>query len=205
MRDGMTLSEAGYKGWLASRSKLEELKKERIKRYQKNPTKCKFCLKELEYKKRHNKFCSQSCCACFSNRKRVSKHKKLCLCCQKETLNAKFCSMECQHEFRRQQYKKEVIHTGVVPIPKCGNPRVAKNYLIREKGNVCEVCKNKIWNNKLIPLNIDHINGDPYDHRVDNLRLICPNCDAQTSTYKGKNKGKGRYSRRKRYQDGKSY
>ena len=33
----------------------------------------------------------------------------------------------------------------------------------------------------------------------------CPNCDAQTPTYKGRNRGHGRYARRMRYQAGKSF
>jgi hypothetical protein len=40
---------------------------------------------------------------------------------------------------------------------------------------------------------------------LDNLRLICPNCHAQTQTYKNKNKGRGRHYRRERYAKGKSY
>lgn len=57
------------------------------------------------------------------------------------------------------------------------------------KERVCEECKNTIWNNKPIPLELDHINGDHYDNRLKNLRILCPNCHAQTETYSGKNKG----------------
>ena len=35
--------------------------------------------------------------------------------------------------------------------------------------------------------------------------MICPNCDAQTDFYKGKNIGRGRKDRMKRYYEGKSY
>lgn len=51
----------------------------------------------------------------------------------------------------------------------------------------CMICKLDKWNNKPIPLEIDHINGKHFDHRLDNLRFLCPNCHAQTNTYKGKN------------------
>lgn len=43
------------------------------------------------------------------------------------------------------------------------------------------------WNNKELKLDLDHINGDPTDNRLDNLRFLCPNCHSQTNTYKGKN------------------
>lgn len=49
-----------------------------------------------------------------------------------------------------------------------------------------------------IPIVLDHINGDSTNWTLYNLRLICPNCDAQTNTYKGKNIGNGRHWRRQR-------
>jgi Zn finger protein HypA/HybF involved in hydrogenase expression len=43
------------------------------------------------------------------------------------------------------------------------------------------------WNGKPIVLVLDHINGVPNDHRLDNLQFLCPNCNSQTSTFAGKN------------------
>ena len=43
-----------------------------------------------------------------------------------------------------------------------------------------------------IPLIVDHIDGNYRNILDTNLRLICPNCDAQLSTYKGRNRGRGR-------------
>lgn len=43
------------------------------------------------------------------------------------------------------------------------------------------------WNNKTLKLHLDHRNGDPYDNRIENLRLLCPNCHSQTDTYTAKN------------------
>lgn len=45
------------------------------------------------------------------------------------------------------------------------------------------------WQGEKIVLELDHINGDRYDNRVDNLRFLCPNCHSQTSTFRGKNIG----------------
>jgi uncharacterized OB-fold protein len=43
---------------------------------------------------------------------------------------------------------------------------------------------------------VDHENGDPYDHKFGNVRVLCPNCHSMTKTYKGRNRGKGRAYRR---------
>jgi 5-methylcytosine-specific restriction endonuclease McrA len=56
---------------------------------------------------------------------------------------------------------------------------------IKEKK--CELCGIVEWNNKPISFELDHINGIRNDHRLENLRVICPNCHSQTSTYRAKN------------------
>lgn len=66
------------------------------------------------------------------------------------------------------------------------------------KNNRCEKCDNDMWNGLPIPLELEHINGNSTDHRIENLSLLCPNCHSQTMTYKGKNRGNGRYSRNKK-------
>lgn len=38
-----------------------------------------------------------------------------------------------------------------------------------------------------IPLELDHINGDRYDNRIENLRILCPNCHSLQPTHRGKN------------------
>ena len=56
----------------------------------------------------------------------------------------------------------------------------------------CEMCLNIEWLGKLIPLELDHVNGDSADNRIENLRVLCPNCHAQTETYRGKKLAKCR-------------
>lgn len=65
-----------------------------------------------------------------------------------------------------------------------------KNRLIAEglKQYKCECCGITEWNGKPAPLELDHINGINTDNRIKNLRILCPNCHAQTETYRGKNK-----------------
>lgn len=46
------------------------------------------------------------------------------------------------------------------------------------------------WNKKPLPLILDHIDGNRLHNLPGNLRLLCPNCDAQLPTRGGKNKGR---------------
>lgn len=56
------------------------------------------------------------------------------------------------------------------------------------KEHRCESCKLTEWMGELIPLELDHIDGDHYNNQIENLKILCPNCHAKTPTYRGKNK-----------------
>ena len=56
----------------------------------------------------------------------------------------------------------------------------------------CNICTISNWNNTPISLQLDHINGVHNDNRIENLRLLCPNCHSQTATYAGKNTSKNK-------------
>ncbi len=51
----------------------------------------------------------------------------------------------------------------------------------------CYKCTIKSWQRKRLSLQLDHINGINTDNRLENLRLLCPNCHSQTKTFTGKN------------------
>lgn len=65
-----------------------------------------------------------------------------------------------------------------------------KNRILKDnlKEYKCVECGNKgMWQGKKISLQLDHINGDNKDHRLENLCFLCPNCHAITETWCAKN------------------
>lgn len=63
-----------------------------------------------------------------------------------------------------------------------------RDRLIKEglKNWVCEMCHRRMWLGSPIALETDHINGVNNDHRLENLRFLCPNCHATTDTWRGR-------------------
>lgn len=53
--------------------------------------------------------------------------------------------------------------------------------------NECAICgMPPSWKGKPLVMVLDHINGVPNDHRLENLRLVCPNCNSQLPTFAAK-------------------
>lgn len=73
-----------------------------------------------------------------------------------------------------------------------GGSYALKNRLFKEGifEKKCYNCGITEWLNCPAPLELEHINGDRFDNRKDNLTILCPNCHSLTETFAGKNKGK---------------
>lgn len=76
--------------------------------------------------------------------------------------------------------------SGYTSTNKLKHRLLKANLLVYE----CSSCHLSNWRGKDIVLQLDHINGVNNDHRIENLRLLCPNCHSQTETFCGRNKGK---------------
>lgn len=68
-------------------------------------------------------------------------------------------------------------------------PRFRANFIRRAllqigRKYVCEICGlGPEWNGKSLTLQIDHIDGNTFNHTKENLRFVCPNCHTQTETW----------------------
>lgn len=161
---------------------------------------CINCNKETD----NPKFCCSACNASYNNKtnhwrkqKGILKVLSNCLNCGTtcKKVGAKYCSTQCQADYTL----KRKVESGLA------SPRTLKRYLLKEHGNKCWSCGITDWNKKPIVMELEHIDGNSENNNLENLSLICPNCHSQTSTYKAKNAGNGRHSRRIRYAQGKSF
>ena len=113
-----------------------------------------------------------------------------CLYCGKSINNKKYCDNKCQGLW--------VFENVTIPKFKRGlltHRRIIKKVLKYTKGEKCEICGVTNWEGKPLSFVLDHINGNAGDHRSENVRIICPNCDSQTPTFGGRNIGNGRKAR----------
>ena len=130
---------------------------------------------------------------------------KICVSCQ-TSLNLKrgkyYCSNSCQatHELKIRIQKSEL------GLEKASH-KTYRKYMLITHGNKCMKCNwseiNLVTGN--VPIQMNHIDGNSENNKLSNLELLCPNCHSLTPNYGNLNKGNGRFSKRKRYQEGKSY
>lgn len=102
-------------------------------------------------------------------------------------------------EFSYIELWKQGKETGNRNVVEISLSMRVRKYIFEKYGYRCARCG---WNEqnpftKRVPLTVDHINGDAYDSREDNLILLCPNCHSLTSTYGGSNRGRGRLARKR--------
>lgn len=88
---------------------------------------------------------------------------------------------------QREKYSIEEVFVKNSPVTQ----KVMRGYVERHGllEYCCQICGcDGHWQNSIISLEIDHIDGDNKNNQLSNLRYLCPNCHALTETYRGKNK-----------------
>ena len=86
---------------------------------------------------------------------------------------------------------KKDIKKRITSIEEYATRASVKNVILKENliKYECSGCGlGDEWNGRKISLHLDHINGVSGDHRLENLRFLCPNCHSQTKNYAGRNK-----------------
>lgn len=117
----------------------------------------------------------------------------------------KFCSQDHQFRYQEQLKLSKWLETGIAFVDSKPGHYIRK-YIMTDQDRRCAVCAGlPEWNGQPLIFVLDHIDGNSENNARGNLRLVCPNCDSQLPTFKSKNRGSGRHSRRQRYQEGKSY
>jgi len=112
---------------------------------------------------------------------------------KKRIKDGKFDTSKFDHNrsnFRKIRYKSlDIDQVMVINSPHSRNVvkrLVIKFNLLEYKCHECGL--GDCWNNKKISLVLDHINGISNDHRLENLRILCPNCHSQTDNFGSKNR-----------------
>jgi 5-methylcytosine-specific restriction endonuclease McrA len=54
------------------------------------------------------------------------------------------------------------------------------------KDGSCEECGLTEWRGRPLSMALHHVSGDARDNRLENLRLLCPNCHSQTENFAGR-------------------
>jgi 5-methylcytosine-specific restriction endonuclease McrA len=98
---------------------------------------------------------------------------------------------------------KTFLYTPKIPLDKIlikdstyKSTHNLKNRLYKESilEKICSSCQLSSWLGEDLNLELDHINGDRTDNRLENLRILCRNCHGLTDTFAGLNKGKVNYN-----------
>lgn len=106
---------------------------------------------------------------------------------------------ESWRKTRKPSYNWDEILVEHSPITRASLKRKLLNHNKLEYR--CAECGcNGNWRGKTIALELDHINGINDDNRLENLRFLCPNCHAASSTYCGKNIEKWKKQRASKFE-----
>ena len=168
----------GTLGFLKATEKSKQARVLRVATYNQNPILCKKCNTPLSYEQRlgENSFCSRKCAA----GSRI--HKPLVP--RRSFKEAALCAWRIKKTLDMESWKQ-----GKLII----SDDRAKTLLIFEQGENCSQCgwaeRNPFSNT--IPIELEHVDGDCYNNKYENTKLLCPNCHALTPTFRGLNVGKG--------------
>ena len=132
--------------------------------------------KKYKYRRTHSDICK-----CFRCRPVTHIHNDNC------------CCFKCQPRTPTLTLEELLVEEGTAYTSSAIKKRILQAELLVNECSVCGLLPE--WNGKKLTLQLDHINGEATDWRIENLRMICPNCHTQTDTFCGENIGNGKRSK----------
>jgi hypothetical protein len=106
----------------------------------------------------------------------------------------KYCSPRCLRE-RQRAIREADLEAGRYSA--LSITTFLRRYLIVRLGERCARCgwseRHPVTNK--VPIEVEHIDGNWRNYRLENLTLLCPNCHSLTPTFRALNRGKGREHR----------
>ncbi|MFJ5993575.1 HNH endonuclease signature motif containing protein [Streptomyces sp. NPDC092370] len=98
-----------------------------------------------------------------------------------------------RHNQRRRTAEEILVEdTSTHPrrVPSARLKRAMRELGVEERCAMCGI--GAVWQGEPLSLEVDHIDGDWRNNRVDNVRFLCPNCHSTTDSYRGRGRGRAR-------------
>lgn len=162
--------------------------------------KCENCQSEHFGQYGSGRFCSSKCARCYSTKEK----RKIISSKVSDTLSRKYRNGEIKLPFQYldPERVKEIVKRTTQKIKEDAKKKIMESNfeelsyerkrkrIIWEQDEKCNKCKNSHWLDSPISFEIEHKDGNRYNHVRENMEALCPNCHSLTHTWRGRNNRK---------------